>query len=203
MSSRCACDHCSLSLCSGVGVADECKHWNTHFSGSLVSYFLQKFQFQHGCLLNPSPAGRKSSHFQSWVTQTQRKHWNEVAAEPAVLETQEYTTVVTCILYRYFRARSIMGRKADFRWAFGEIPVREKTEHSLLSSTCAFLHQSHIGNRAGTLQQLLILSTASAFSPQSSAQYFQLRKYLLSTITQLWSCETHALSATILWVQNK
>lgn len=87
MSSRCACDHCSLSLCSGVGVADECKHWNTHFSGSLMSYFLQKFQFQHGCLLNPSPAGRKSSHFQSWVTQTQRKHWNEAAAERAVGDT--------------------------------------------------------------------------------------------------------------------
>lgn len=196
--------------CSGVRVADECKRWNTHFSGSLVSYFLQNFQLQHRCLLNPSPAGRTSSQLHGWVTYTQRKHWDGSSswtcwACPVSGWAQWRHS--SGFFYRYFIGIGIMGRKAveevwpaNFKWAFGEIAVREKAEHSLLCFPPSGTRWEQSRDTPAASDSL----HSSDFSPKNSAQsYFQLRKHLLSTITQLWSCETNALSVTILWAQNK
>lgn len=215
MSSRCACDRCSLSLCSGVRVADECKRWNTHFSSSVVSYFLQNFQLQHRCLLNPSPAGRKSSHFHGWLTYTQRELKWSTKLNVLGLPCVELSTGINHSSHLYpleiLHRKRYNGKKRQFK-KFGLQIVDEHFEkfqrEKRLSTPCCpppvLSSISHtLGTEQGHSSSFWFSPVPLLSAPQHSAQRnFQLRKYLPSTITQLWSWETN-VSVTILWAQNK
>lgn len=165
-----------------VRVADECKRWNTHYSGTLIfkahscPIFSRTSNDSTGACWIPALQGGKAATSMAGSPAHRENTEMEAAADVWGLPCVELSTGIAP-QWALLSLTGILQERVEWEERkFKKFGLRILNEHLGKSrvfegkgwALTAVLHQSRSGNGAGTLQQLLVPPTASAFSPQHS-----------------------------------